>query len=48
MELKGDTGARKLIKLHEDMVTTVSFRKGNIDIDTRTDYQGLIQKKIIV
>ena len=45
MELKGDTGARKLIILHEDMVTTVSFPKGNIDIDTRNDYERLVQKK---
>ena len=43
MELKGDTGARKLIKQHEDLVTTVVFPKGIIDIDTRTDYEVLLQ-----
>ena len=43
MELKGDTGARKLIKHHVDLVTTVAFPKGIIDIDTKTDYEGLLQ-----
>ncbi|MDP4264591.1 MAG: nucleotidyltransferase family protein [Bacteroidota bacterium] len=43
MELKGDTGARKLIKQHEDLVTTVAFPKGIIDIDTKKDYEGLLQ-----
>ena len=39
MKLKGDTGARKLIKLHEDLVKTVAFPKGAIDINTKTDYE---------
>lgn len=47
MELKGDTGAGKLIKQHGDMVTTVPFSKGIIDIDTRKDYEGLLQQKTI-
>jgi len=42
MELKGDTGARKLIKHHEDLVTSVPFPEGIIDIDTRTDYEELL------
>ena len=41
MELKGDTGARKLIKQHEDLVATVSFPKGIVDIDTAADYEIL-------
>lgn len=43
MELKGDTGARKLIKQHEDRVTSVAFAEGIIDIDTKKDYERLIQ-----
>lgn len=43
MELKGDTGAKKIIKQHADQVTTVAFPKGLIDIDTIQDYEGLIQ-----
>lgn len=47
MELKGDTGAGKLIKQHEDLVATVAFPKGIIDIDTRKDYESLLQQKTI-
>ena len=38
MELKGDSGARKLIKEHGDMVASVDFPKGITDIDTMKDY----------
>lgn len=47
MELKGDTGAGKLIKLHEDLVATVAFPKGIVDIDTREDYESLLQQNTI-
>lgn len=43
MELKGDTGARKLIKQHEELVATVPFPEGIIDIDTKDDYEVLLQ-----
>ncbi|HYM94536.1 MAG TPA: nucleotidyltransferase family protein [Chitinophagaceae bacterium] len=43
MELKGDTGAIKLIKQHEDLVTSVAFPKCIIDIDTKKDYEDLLQ-----
>ena len=43
MKLNGDIGARKLIKLNEDLVLPVYFPKGNIDIDTKTDYDVLLQ-----
>ena len=43
MELKGDTGARKLIKQHENLVATVAFPRGIIDIDTTTDYEAFLQ-----
>jgi len=41
MQLKGDTGARKVIQEHGDEVATVLFAKGNIDIDTNEDYKAL-------
>lgn len=47
MKLKGDTGARKLIKQHKELVATVAFPKGIIDIDTRTDYEVLLNEKMI-
>jgi molybdenum cofactor cytidylyltransferase len=40
MQLKGDTGARKIIQTHNDETTTVLFVKGNIDIDTKGDYEA--------
>jgi molybdenum cofactor cytidylyltransferase len=43
MALKGDTGARKLIKQHEELVATVPFPEGIIDIDTKDDYEVLLQ-----
>jgi molybdenum cofactor cytidylyltransferase len=41
MQLKGDVGARNIIHQHSDEVVTVLFAKGNIDIDTKEDYDGL-------
>lgn len=41
--LEGDKGARGIIKKYVDEVSTVSFAKGNIDIDTAQDYEKLQQ-----
>ena len=41
-QLKGSEGAKKLLKLYEADVATVSFPKGNIDIDTIEDYKNLL------
>jgi CTP:molybdopterin cytidylyltransferase MocA len=41
MQLKGDTGARKIIQQHRDKVATILFAKGKIDIDTNEDYEAL-------
>ena len=41
MELKGDEGAKKIAKAHEDDLVTISFPKGEIDIDTEQDLQRL-------
>ncbi|KAA9036517.1 nucleotidyltransferase family protein [Ginsengibacter hankyongi] len=47
MELRGDAGAGKLIKQHKDLVATVAFPKGIVDIDTKKDYEDLLQQKTI-
>lgn len=41
LQLKGDVGARGLIKQHIDEVEIISFPKGDIDIDTQADYEKL-------
>ena len=41
MQLKGDTGAKKIIIQNSDLLATVSFQKGSIDIDTIDDYKAL-------
>ena len=45
MKLKGDAGARKIILQHSGEVASVLFPEGKIDIDTRDDYEELVQKK---
>ena len=39
--LKGDTGAKKVLKEHSEEVTTIEFPKGIIDIDTQEDLDRL-------
>jgi molybdenum cofactor cytidylyltransferase len=46
LQLKGDTGARKIIRQHTNEVATVLFAEGNIDIDTEEDYGNLLKKGI--
>ncbi len=41
LELKGDTGARKILIDNVDKVATVSFPEGITDIDTKEDYELL-------
>ena len=43
MKLSGDTGAGMLIKNNQEQVSSVVFPKGIIDIDTKTDYEALLQ-----
>ncbi len=40
-QLKGEEGAKKLLKLYEADLVTVSFPQGSIDIDTKADYKAL-------
>lgn len=41
LELKGDTGARKILIDNMDKVAKVSFPEGITDIDTKEDYEKL-------
>jgi len=43
LQLKGDTGARKIVLQYEDETAIVSFPQGAIDIDTAADYENLQQ-----
>jgi molybdenum cofactor cytidylyltransferase len=45
LELKGDKGAKKIIEKYSNDVAVVPFIKGNIDIDTATDYKWLQEIK---
>jgi molybdenum cofactor cytidylyltransferase len=44
LNLKGDEGAKKLVKSNKGDVATVDFPKGEIDIDTQKDYEKLMNK----
>ncbi|MDO3627835.1 nucleotidyltransferase family protein [Mucilaginibacter sp. BT774] len=41
MNLKGDTGAKKIMMQNTDLLATISFPQGSIDIDTIDDYKAL-------
>jgi len=43
MRLKGDEGAKKLLKRYSEDVATVDFPNGYIDIDTKEDYEKLLK-----
>ncbi len=43
LQLKGDVGAKSVIKKHERQVKIVLFPEGSIDIDTDADYQKLLK-----
>jgi molybdenum cofactor cytidylyltransferase len=45
LSLKGDTGARKLLKDQAEHVALVHFPKGETDIDTIEDYTKLKEKR---
>ena len=40
--LRGQEGAKKILKDHPEDVVIIPFDKGNIDIDTKEDYNRLI------
>ncbi len=42
--LNGNQGAKKIVNTNPSDVCTVEFEKGNIDIDTKQDYEKLISE----
>ncbi len=42
LQLKGEEGAKKLLKMYGEDVATVPFPEGNIDIDSEDDYANLL------
>jgi molybdenum cofactor cytidylyltransferase len=45
LSLKGHEGAKRILKLYPEDVVTVMFPQGNIDIDTKDDYDDLIKNQ---
>ena len=45
LNLQGDEGAKKIVKANPDNVALVDFPQGNIDIDTISDYQNLLDNQ---
>ncbi|MCP2028260.1 molybdenum cofactor cytidylyltransferase [Flavobacterium sp. HSC-32F16] len=43
LDLKGQEGAKKLIRKYAEDVISIPFEKGNIDIDTEEDYNKLFE-----
>ena len=41
LQLKGDVGARNILRNHADKVEAILFPHGNEDIDTKADYEKL-------
>jgi molybdenum cofactor cytidylyltransferase len=44
LQLKGDAGAKKLIQLHTELMDTVIFEKGGVDIDTPEAYRDILKE----
>jgi molybdenum cofactor cytidylyltransferase len=42
LQLNGHEGAKKLLKTYEKEVSLLAFEKGEIDIDTESDYRNLL------
>jgi molybdenum cofactor cytidylyltransferase len=44
LQLKGDVGARNIVKQHSDLVEVIPFAEGAVDVDTEADYQNLRER----
>ena len=45
MSLQGEEGAKKILKASAEDIATIDFPQGNIDIDTREDYEQLLDRQ---
>ncbi|UKT62259.1 nucleotidyltransferase family protein [Pedobacter mucosus] len=43
-KLTGNDGAKKLLKIFQSDIAKITFLKGEVDIDTKTDYLNLLQQ----
>ena len=43
LSLQGDSGAKSILKAYPDDIATITFEKGEMDIDTEEDYKKLIE-----
>lgn len=41
LQLKGDIGARNIVRQHADLVEVIPFPEGTFDVDTEADYEQL-------
>lgn len=44
LELADETGARSMFEKYKPLLSTISFDEGEVDIDTREDYEKLLGK----
>ena len=44
LSLKGDQGAKKIVIQHPESIQSILFKHGEIDIDTREDYEKLLSQ----
>lgn len=47
LQLSGDAGAKSIVQKYSEELETIAFPKGNIDIDTITDYELLSKASIM-
>jgi molybdenum cofactor cytidylyltransferase len=47
LQLKGNEGAKSLLKQYADDVATVPFPLGEVDIDTEADYSNLLKRHTV-
>ena len=45
MQLQGEEGAKKIVRATPEDVATIDFPQGAIDIDTKKDYEDLLDKQ---
>lgn len=45
LNLENNSGAKKIIQQHKEVVHTIAFPQGAIDLDTPDDYQNFIRRK---
>jgi molybdenum cofactor cytidylyltransferase len=46
LQLKGDSGAKRLVQIYKDDTIMIAFPEGVIDIDTKEDYRALSGKQL--